>query len=265
MRQQPAIVAVIQDGQGRFLVTFNAKWGGYAFPMIAVPEGGDILGSLAIQAVEGDLGCRLPNATAAELDFMSRFGVSQRSGEETLYEYQLYTVEPNQPLDLFAAPTWNNNPPMFLSYEELTIRTDLTWSTSAIVQEFVENQEVWQDTREIRAGKEWEEQIADGLRSTQVVIALLSPHAVRRSTDPNSPDNVDSVCLDELTFARFTTPPTPIVPVMAIPCEPPFPVFRLDYVAITKWMHSEDEYRLGFQRKINDILCLQLQRWPMPN
>lgn len=36
--------------------------------------------------------------------------------------------------------------------------------------------EVWQDTHEIRAGKEWEEQIADGLRSTQVVIALLSPH-----------------------------------------------------------------------------------------
>ena len=30
---------------------------------------------------------------------------------------------------------------MFLRYEELTTRTDLTWSTSAIVQEFVENQE----------------------------------------------------------------------------------------------------------------------------
>ncbi len=57
--------------------------------------------------------------------------------------------------------------------------------------------EVWQDTREIRAGREWEEQIVDGLRSTQVVIALLSPHAVRRASDPNSTDNVDSVCLDE--------------------------------------------------------------------
>jgi len=63
MRQQSAIVAIIQDSQGRFLMTFNAKWGGYAFPMIAVPEGGDILGSLAIQAVEDDLGCRLPDAT----------------------------------------------------------------------------------------------------------------------------------------------------------------------------------------------------------
>ncbi len=108
--------------------------------------------------------------------------------------------------------------------------------------------EVWQDTRQIRAGEKWDDQIVDGLRSTQVVIALLSPHAVRRSSDPNSPDKVDSVCLDELTFARFATLPTPIVPVMAIPYEPPFQVFRLDYVSLTKWMHSEDEYRLGFER-----------------
>lgn len=113
--------------------------------------------------------------------------------------------------------------------------------------------EVWQDTHEIRAGKEWEEQIADGLRSTQVVIALLSPHAVRRATDPNSPDNVDSVCLDELTFARFAAPPTPIVPVMAIPCEPPFAVFRLDYVSMTQWMQSEDEYRRGLERLVAGI------------
>ena len=127
--------------------------------------------------------------------------------------------------------------------------------------------EVWQDTREIRAGKEWEDQIADGLRSTEVVIALLSPHAVRRSTDKNSPDSVDSVCLDELTFARFAAPPTPIVPVMAIPCEPPFQVFRLDYVAMTQWMHSEDEYRLGFERLVAGIEAaasgkpLPFRRW----
>lgn len=127
--------------------------------------------------------------------------------------------------------------------------------------------EVWQDTREIRAGREWEEQIVDGLRSTQVVIALLSPHAVRRASDPNSPDNVDSVCLDELTFARFATPPTPIVPVMAIPCEPPFPVFRLDYVSMTQWIQSEDEYQRGFERLAAGIEAavagrpLPMRRW----
>ncbi|MGO9464335.1 MAG: toll/interleukin-1 receptor domain-containing protein [Isosphaeraceae bacterium] len=89
--------------------------------------------------------------------------------------------------------------------------------------------EVWRDLRKIRSGKAWEEEIVDGLRSTQLVVALLSPHAVRRSGDPNSPDDADSVCLDELSFARFACK-TPIVPVMAIPCKPPFVVFRLDYV-----------------------------------
>ena len=105
MREQKVVVAIIQDSQGRFLVTFNPKWGGYAFPMRAVPENTDMLGSSAIQAAEHDLGCRLPSATATELDYMGRFGVSQRTGEETLYEYWLFAVEPGQALDLLAAAT----------------------------------------------------------------------------------------------------------------------------------------------------------------
>jgi hypothetical protein len=47
--------------------------------------------------------------------------------------------------------------------------------------------EVWQDTREIRAGREWEEQIADGLRSTQVVSDLLCLIAMRRNADAPHP------------------------------------------------------------------------------
>ncbi len=39
MREQQVLVAIVQDSHGRFLVTFNPKWGGYAFPMIA-PAGG---------------------------------------------------------------------------------------------------------------------------------------------------------------------------------------------------------------------------------
>ncbi|MCA9049028.1 MAG: toll/interleukin-1 receptor domain-containing protein [Planctomycetaceae bacterium] len=34
--------------------------------------------------------------------------------------------------------------------------------------------EVWQDTREIRAGKKWEQEIRDGLHSTQIMIAVLT-------------------------------------------------------------------------------------------
>jgi hypothetical protein len=141
-----------------------------------------------------------------------------------------------------AAPT---RPRLFLSYGRRDaaalanrLRTDLE----------ARGFEVWQDTRHIRTGREWEEEIKDGLRSTQVVVALLSPHAVRRSLDPSSPDNLDSVCLDEISFARFAHPPKPIVPVMAMSCEPPFCIFRLDYTDMTRWSESEDQYRIGCER-----------------
>ena len=38
--------------------------------------------------------------------------------------------------------------------------------------------EVWQDSRSIRAGKSWEDNIVDGLYSAEVVVAFLGPHAV---------------------------------------------------------------------------------------
>lgn len=113
--------------------------------------------------------------------------------------------------------------------------------------------EVWQDTSRIRAGQDWARAVADGLRSTQLVIALLSPHAVRKTRLPDRPDEQDSVCLDELSFARFASPAKPIVPVMAIPCEPPFVVFRLDYVDLCQWRDSEDQYRVGLQRLLETV------------
>ena len=68
----------------------------------------------------------------------------------------------------------------------------------------------------------------------------------------HSPDDLDSVCLDELTFARFACK-MPIVPVMAVPCEPPFVIFRLDYVDLHQWLHSDDKYRAGLHRLLEAI------------
>src|SRR5262249_40563678 len=113
--------------------------------------------------------------------------------------------------------------------------------------------EVWQDTRRIRLGREWEQEIEDGLRSTQLVLALLSKHAVRRSGQASNPDDQDSVCLDEISFARFARPPKPIVPVLATPCEPPFCIFRLDYVDMTSWLASEAAYQAGLARILEAI------------
>jgi hypothetical protein len=107
-------------------------------------------------------------------------------------------------------------------------------------------------TNEIRTGRTWEVEIRDGLRNTQVVVAMLSPHAVRVA-GPEAPDAVDGVCLDEISFARFARPPIPIVPVMAVACEPPFCIFRLDYTDLTRWSESEDQYQIGFQRLLGGI------------
>ncbi len=101
---------------------------------------------------------------------------------------------------------------------------------------------VWRDQREIRSGRAWDDEIEAGLRKSQLVVAVLTPHAVRE----------ESVCRDELAFARFACK-LPIVPALADPCEPPFVIFRLDYIDLTAWRDSADQYKLGFKRLIDAI------------
>jgi hypothetical protein len=112
---------------------------------------------------------------------------------------------------------------------------------------------VWQDTREITTGTSWQHEIVDGLRSAQVVIALLSPHSVRTSGDPHNPNQIDSVCLGEISYALFQPPPRPVVPVMAQSCEPPLAIFHLDYVDMRAWTESDDQYQAGLQRLLDGI------------
>ncbi len=68
----------------------------------------------------------------------------------------------------------------------------------------------------------------------------------------NNPNSLDSVCLDELSFARFACK-IPIVPVMAERCEPPFVIFRLDYVDLCSWRDSDECYRAGLRRLVEAI------------
>lgn len=149
-------------------------------------------------------------------------------------------VESGEPAHAGAAA----RPRVFLSYG----RRDAGALAEKIEQDLTFlGYEVWRDRRQIRAGADFLREIEDGLRSTQLVVALLSPHSVRRSADPNSRDDLDSVCLDEISYARFACK-APIVPVMAVPCEPPLAIFRLDYVDMQSWMHSEENYRAGLGR-----------------
>jgi WD40 repeat protein len=109
--------------------------------------------------------------------------------------------------------------------------------------------EVWMDIKKIGSGSAWQQEIEDALREAQVVVSLLSPHAVRRG----GKDAMDSVCLDELTYARTSNPPTPVIPVMVAPCEPPFIIYRLDYVHLQGWKDSEEDYKRGFERLVSGI------------
>jgi hypothetical protein len=124
--------------------------------------------------------------------------------------------------------------------------------------------QVWRDKRQIRSGRAWDREIECALRSSQLVVALLSPHAVRTAgdPDPSNPDDADSVCLDELSFARFACK-TPIVPVLAAPCTPPFVILRLDYVDLCAWSDSADQYRRGFQR-LTAAIAAALRGEPPP-
>jgi hypothetical protein len=85
---------------------------------------------------------------------------------------------------------------------------------------------ICQDVDRIRTGWAWDNELQDGLQSSQVVLALLSPHAVRRALDTGNVSQVDSVCLDEIAYARFKCK-IPIVPVKVRPCEAPFLIYRL--------------------------------------
>lgn len=148
------------------------------------------------------------------------------------------------PLKKTGEAKGNLRPRLFLSYG----RRDAKTLADRLVQDLETlGYEVWQDTRFLHAGSGFMAAIQDGLRATQVLIAVLSPHAVRVARDPSNPDGLDSVCLDEISFARFACK-IPIVPIMGVTCEPPLPIFTLDYVDLVAWEQSEDQYQAGLKR-----------------
>ena len=62
---------------------------------------------------------------------------------------------------------------MFLTHAELTTRTDLTWSTPPVAQEFVENQEVVLSVVTRRANTKR----SSWLSGTTATAGISSPHS----------------------------------------------------------------------------------------
>ncbi len=71
----------------------------------------------------------------------------------------------------------------------------------------------------IRGGSVWETEIEEAIKDNNIVIAILSPHAIRRP---------DGVCLDEISMARFEK--KFIIPLMYKEVKPPLCIYRLDWI-----------------------------------
>jgi WD40 repeat protein len=122
---------------------------------------------------------------------------------------------------------------VFISYgradaEPLAVRLESDLTRSGF--------QVWLDKSQMRAGRSWEEQIERQILSSQVVVSLLTPHAVRRP---------DGVCLDEISFARYHG--RRIVPLMVRQCQPPLGIYRLDWIDFLSW-EDQARYEHGLLR-----------------
>ncbi len=91
---------------------------------------------------------------------------------------------------------------------------------------------VWFDESETKSGKDWESAIEEGLISTHVVLAVLSPEAVRRP---------DGVCLDEISFAHSLG--KHLVPLMIRKCRLPLSISRVPCLDMQDCEESEERYQ----------------------
>lgn len=109
--------------------------------------------------------------------------------------------------------------------------------------------EIWIDRSEIKVGTAWMNQIANGLNSSQAVVALLSPHSVRVSGVDGA--DSDSICLDELAYARDC--PGRILPVMVAECQVPLILYRLHYIDLRSWSLGSESYQSGLRSIVDGI------------
>ena len=52
---------------------------------------------------------------------------------------------------------------------------------------------------------------------------------------------------------RYSKPPRPIVPVMAISCEPPWTLYRLEFIDMQGWEQSEARYQQALEQLLDAI------------
>lgn len=106
---------------------------------------------------------------------------------------------------------------------------------------------MWIDREQIREQLRPEDKFPEAIRraikDADVVLVLISPHAVRLPGDEGNPDSGASVCLNELLQAHEDR--KPIVPVIVVPCEPPFLINIVRRIDLSRAIASPSAYREG--------------------
>ncbi|MDE6617841.1 MAG: toll/interleukin-1 receptor domain-containing protein, partial [Clostridiales bacterium] len=73
--------------------------------------------------------------------------------------------------------------------------------------------------KQLKPSYNFDESLQEMITAADVVVLFMTPHSVRKN---------ESVCLDEIAFARGNK--TPIIPVMLVDCTPPLLVSRIQWL-----------------------------------
>lgn len=124
---------------------------------------------------------------------------------------------------------------------------------------------IWRDPQSRANSSAWSSQIGAAIGGSRLVVAVLTPHAVRDEMQNETGKRRWSVCLDEIEYARFAHE-LPIVPVMVVNCPVPLAIYRLQYIDMRNHRDSPGKYDQCLQElieSINDVLSgkTRYRRW----
>jgi hypothetical protein len=111
--------------------------------------------------------------------------------------------------------------------------------------------DVWLDVERMQDPDRWSMEIVEAIDRADVVLALLSPQAVRTVASPDNIDGQDSVVHYELQHARHRR--KPIVPVLVLACTAP-PLLGTLPLDWSDWHRSEESYRQGVDRIVDTLV-----------
>jgi hypothetical protein len=124
-------------------------------------------------------------------------------------------------------------PAVFLSYG----RRDAESLADRLTADLTAHYEILLDKQFMQAGISFPDEIERAIRRSRILVAILTPHSVRRASDPGG-DGLDGVCYNEIHAALYSAK-IPVLPVMWKRCEPPLLINQLHYIDFESLGYAE--------------------------